>query len=89
MRMRGLNSDERAVQTDPMLRYASGTTEKKKCRELLAQKLANNVGSCCVRFARSLKNLVFPIMYLWMSCNIEILLLHTSSLINRLNPKWK
>ena len=40
MRMRGLNSDERAVQTNPMLRYASGTTEKKKCRELLAQKLA-------------------------------------------------
>ena len=29
MRMRGLNSDKRAVQTDPMLRYASGTTEKR------------------------------------------------------------
>ena len=40
MRMRGLNNDERSVQTDPMLRYASGTTEEKKCLESLAQKLA-------------------------------------------------
>ena len=36
MRVRGPNNDERAVQTDPtLLRYASGTTEKKK-----------NFGSC-------------------------------------------
>ena len=70
MGVRGPNNDERAIQTDPtLLRYASGTTEKKKCRELLTQKLIQQCWELLCPFARSLKNLVFPIIYLWMSCN--------------------
>ena len=69
MRVRGPNNDERAVQRDPtLLRYALGTTEKKE-RELLTQKLTQQCWELLRPFARSLKNLVFPIIYLWMSCN--------------------
>ena len=68
MRVRGPNNDERAVQTGCVtLRVPR---KKKKCRELLAQKLTQQCWELLRPFARSLKNLVFPIMYLWMSCNI-------------------
>ena len=39
MGVRGLNNDERAVQTDPMLRYASGTTEKKEISGVVSSKV--------------------------------------------------
>jgi len=37
MRVRGPNNVGWAVQTDPLLRYASAITEQKKCWELAQQ----------------------------------------------------